>query len=475
MGVVFQSAQQLRIMVPYVHGLLPLQLQFLHVFHVDVRSSADPEVVDREDVAKRANKKLPSPSSFGTPNEEEGWTNRKLQDLQRFMCFHRSAQDDDKQPTPVVLLDSTLAQVSQDCEHATPSDADCKFAALVASTMSGTFADECFRMRKLWHLLDKEFNVTFQCAKYGKAESDGSFLHPGGLLVNIVVKNEIGSGGGAIHVQNAAYAAAHAFQAHKVRRKSVCPTLLIELAGPNMSISGAVFTDIATCDHLSSMVPLLWQPHSRLMLQAARCFSAIRKALPRLCTFYEALDQEELNHQAPKRQLQYPYPTDFIGPQGRAMQLQYTCKLSSLCFKATTDKQDGFVLVKFCKSYSKEAHKCVASGGHAPELLGIEVLPDEWLMVIMEYVIGVLWDEATDKPFAELQAAVQTLHEAGFVHGDLRSNNILLVSGTVCIIDFEWAGIADQALYPFFMNHTDVIWPDNARDGQPIKQAHDLL
>lgn len=38
----------------------------------------------------------------------------------------------------------------------------------------------------------------------------------------------------------------------------------------------------------------------------------------------------------------------------------------------------------------------------------------------------------------------------------------------------NWAGIADQALYPFFMNHTDVIWPDNARDGQPIKQAHDL-
>ena len=285
-----------------------------------MRSPADPEVVDREEIAKRANKKLTSPSSFGKPNEEEGWTNRKLQDLQRFMCFHRSAHDDDKQPTPVVLLDPILAQVSHDCEHATPSDGDCKFAALVASTMSGTFSDECFRMRKFWHLLDEEFNVTFQCPKYGKAEGDGCFLHLGGLLVNIVVKNEIGFGGEAIHVQNAAYAAAHAFQAHKVRRKSVCPTLLIELAGPNMSISGAVFTDIATCDQLSSMVSLLWQPHSRLMLQAARCFSAIRKALPRLCNFYEALDQEELNHQAPKRQLQYPYPTELIGPQGSAMQ-----------------------------------------------------------------------------------------------------------------------------------------------------------
>lgn len=82
---------------------------------------------------------------------------------------------------------------------------------------------------------------------------------------------------------------------------------------------------------------------------------------------------------------------------------------------------------------------------------------DQWLMVIMEYVNGFLWDDATDKLFAELQAAVQALHEAGFVHGDLRSNNILVVSGTECIIELEWADIADQAVYPVFMNHTDVV------------------
>ena len=390
------------------------------------------------------------------------------------MCFHRFAQDDDKQPTPVVLLDPILAQVSYDCEYGTPSDADCSFAALVALTMSTAFANEELRMRLFWQLLGKEFNVAFQCAKYGKAETDGSFLHLGGLLVNIEVKNEIGFGGGAIHVQNAAYAAAHAFQADKVRRISVCPTLLIELAGPNISLSGAVFTTIATCDQLSPMMSLLWQPHSRLMLQAARCFAAIRTALPSLRRFYEALDQEVLQRQAPKRQLEYPYPTSIIGPQGSALQLHYKDKLSSTCFKATLDQEDGSVLVKFCKSYCKDAHTCLASGRHAPDFLGIESLADEWLMVVMEYVTGCLWDEATDKPVAGLQAAVQLLHQAGFVHGDLRSNNILVVSGTVRIIDFEWADVAGEAAYPLFMNHIDVEWPDGARDGQPIKQEHDL-
>ena len=291
--------------------------------HTHVWLTADAAIVDREEIAKRANRKLPSPSSYGKPDGEDGWTDRRLRDLQEFMCFHCFAHDDDKQPTLVVLLDPILAQVLYDCEYGTPSDADCRFAALMASTMSTTFAKEELRMKEFWRLLGKEYNVTFQCAKYGKAESDGSFLHLGGLLVNIVVKNEIGSGGGAVHVQNAAYAAAHAFQADKVRRISVCPTLLIELAGPNMSLSGAVFTTIATCDQLSPMISPLWQPHSRLMLRAARCFAALRKALPSLRSFYEALDQEALGHQAPKRQLEYPYSASFIGPQGSAILMQY--------------------------------------------------------------------------------------------------------------------------------------------------------
>lgn len=215
-------------------------------------------------------------------------------------CF---AHDDDKQPPPVVLLDPILAHFSYDCENGAPSDVDCRFAVLVASTMSTPSADEELSMRKFWQLLGQEFKVTVQRAKYGEAESDGSFLHLGGLLVNIEVKNEIGSGGGATHVQNAAYAAAHAFQADKVRRISVCPTLLIELAGPNMNLSGAVFTTIATCDQLSPMISLLWQPHSKMMMQAAWCFAAIRTALPSLCSFYEALDQEVLNTRPPSGSL----------------------------------------------------------------------------------------------------------------------------------------------------------------------------
>lgn len=70
-----------------------------------------------------ASKKLPSPSSYGKPNGDNGWEDPKLKVLQKYMCFHRFAGDSDKQATLVVLLDPILAQVSHDCEHATPTAA----------------------------------------------------------------------------------------------------------------------------------------------------------------------------------------------------------------------------------------------------------------------------------------------------------------------------------------------------------------
>ena len=91
--------------------------------------------------------------------------------------------------------------------------------------------------------------------------------------MNIEVKNEVGSGGAAIHVQNAAYAAKYAGgQAGVLRQSSTCPTRLIELAGPHMSLSAC----IQQCG--TPWYHLLWQ-HSPLMLQAALMFCGIKDGL----------------------------------------------------------------------------------------------------------------------------------------------------------------------------------------------------
>ena len=53
---------------------------------------------------------------------------------------------------------------------------------------------------------------------------------------------------------------------------------------------------------------------------------------------------------------------------------------------------------------------------------------------------------------------MRTLHSNGFVHGDLRAPNILLLKdNTVRILDFDWTGCAGVAKYPDDLN-TSVEW-----------------
>ena len=60
------------------------------------------------------------------------------------------------------------------------------------------------------------------------------------------------------------------------------------------------------------------------------------------------------------------------------------------------------------------------------------------------------WEGTTDDTTRSwLEQAVHTLHEAGFVHGDLCQQNILVTEcSKVCMLDFDWADKVGQAHYP---------------------------
>ena len=189
------------------------------------------------------------------------------------------------------------------------------------------------------------------------------------------------------------------------------------------------------------MVSLLWQPLSPLVLPAARCFTALQAAVLSLHSFYSILDAEAKAKRPLQRQLLYPSPAAFPDLHDTQVQLRYTDKLDRLCFEGVVDQlgRESPVFVKFCRSYHTKAHDLLASKGFAPTVLGLTALPAGWFMVIMEFAGGCPWDESVSKPGQ--QGAVQVLHEAGFVHGDLRSNN------TVVVQDAENRGLlTSQAL-----------------------------
>lgn len=128
----------------------------------------------------------------------------------------------------------------------------------------------------------------FDCVTFQGSKTDGTAListpHFNALGANLDVKLDIGTGGGDPHVQNTAYAAlANSDEARKeVRRLSRCPALLLQLAGPNLSLSGFAFGEAPFCDQLFHTVSLLWQPGSELLVGVARLILAVQTGWQRL-------------------------------------------------------------------------------------------------------------------------------------------------------------------------------------------------
>lgn len=67
------------------------------------------------------------------------------------------------------------------------------------------------------------------------------------------------------------------------------------------------------------------------------------------------------------------------------------------------------------------------------------------------------------------------MHKLGYVHGDLRTPNILVnnKSGRVWLVDFDHAGKYQETKYPLFLN-PDIKWPDNAKAGALVEPEHDM-
>src|SRR5207247_402367 len=97
----------------------------------------------------------------------------------------------------------------------------------------------------------------------------------------------------------------------------------------------------------------------------------------------------------------------------------------------------------------------------APEIYGHTRLPGNWYMIVMEYLSDFqTLAECTPNNLImdTIKSAMEQLHSAGYVHGDLRSSNILIhylntaSSPTVRFVDWDWAGEHGQVKYPISIN-----------------------
>ncbi len=227
----------------------------------------------------------------------------------------------------------------------------------------------------------------------------------------------------------------------------------------------------------------------------ASSFDALILAVENIQAHYNKIEAEAHVNPAPKpyncrlqKACNFPFMTSYV-KGGQEISFTYVERLDEdkLLFSAfVNDNRQANYIVKFTQQYSEAAHLCLASYNSAPTLRHCIQISAEWIAVVMDrsryktlYGLSLLKDQQ-EKVQQTVEKTLQVLHDAGFVHGDLRDTNILidlesLDSDDVRIhfVDFDWAGRIGEAEYPDDINGITVKRPEGAEGGKLITVEHD--
>ncbi len=155
-----------------------------------------------------------------------------------------------------------------------------------------------------------------------------------------------------------------------------------------------------------------------------------------------------------------------------------------LVFRATLASGQR-AIVKFAQYYSPDVHRYCAERGVAPQLYAYEELPLGWKCIVMEWIEAEKWSiKLPDNIGSFIKDAVgrfvKEMYEMKrFVHGDLRTNNILWrrnasdQSIRYWLVDFDFAGVEGEATYPPHLNTDTIKWPDGVAPFAQVRAEHD--
>jgi hypothetical protein len=437
------------------------------------------------DAALRRISNVP-PSSFGHPGETHSWS-RLYKDI-HLSCHRPTVRETG---IHVSLLSVPLAKFCEHVRSVSLERSDFTFTKEFCAAMGNVFPSEEARQVEINSRLSHYFGVGVQRVSGER----GDWRNDGGLMVDCgsgigdmaaalhgKYKNEMAGTASAPDLQNIAHYLRTLDEAPFARARSVCPALLLTIAGPHMGIAAAAHARGPCVDPVVPMLPLLVLKQDKLLMEmVARALKATKLCVQELRAYYEALP-DTAPSQAEEVQLLFPYPRHFIF-DGDVVPFSYEKQVDDkLVFTALVDEghhalpMGTKIVVKFTDSYCVAAHeRCCGFEESAPRLFAHAELPNRWYMVVMEHLEGRPYDVSGETAAVKerLKSIVAHLHAGGLVHGDLRANNIQVVGDRVCLIDFDWSGRAGEQRYPGFMNHDDIIWPKGASDREPLECAHD--
>ncbi|KAF8331812.1 hypothetical protein F5887DRAFT_994791 [Amanita rubescens] len=272
-------------------------------------------------------------------------------------------------------------------------------------------------------------------------------------------------------------------QHEPIRSSSCSPCFLVEIAGPWITVLGAVYLQKVLIQRLAG--PIYLPPQGLHPIGTIdtplRLFSALRRALRDLTHYYESLPCQPTNSRF------FPFVRSYI-LNGDRMDIEYVSPLSEDDSKAAylAKQADGKeVVVKFVLTYNTRAHCLLAGDGLAPGLIYDGTKGPRYgglLMVVMDYVKGGTLTELLrssppksrlDPIIKSVEKAIELLHANDLVFGDLRTPNILVDGNGAKLVDYDWCGVHQVDRYPFIIGDA-IEWAEGVGPRATLHKDHDL-
>lgn len=372
--------------------------------------------------------------------------------------------------------------------------ADDVHVANILVAMSDVYPREAARMEVLRAVIGEYFGLTIDGTVHDGTNTDGSVRVRTrfGMATPVLIegKNELGCGGEPLQQCISMHSILCIKElAADIEQVSNIPALLLQLVGPHVFVFGAVSVPDGTVrvDLLAQVSMLMMPDDAAHREQIVKFWRATKNLTAALVDYYKQLP-------GPDRD-----PAQLRFPSGCA-QVSFSATIPGKhnVFSGTLTADGQPVIVKIVPRYGREAH--TACGTFAPRLLDCFKVEGSFLWAVIMCAVDsscgvcslrdfLLTATAEERAFAyeQCQAALQQLHARGYVHGDLRADNILILREAdtirVVFIDFDWSGPEDTVTYPFLMNTkvggvrqvltNKVGWPVGAHAGALIKKEHD--
>ncbi|KAG8918638.1 hypothetical protein FRC01_001751 [Tulasnella sp. 417] len=304
----------------------------------------------------------------------------------------------------------------------------------------------------------------------------------------VEANNEVGTGGCDPGIRGAySFRKLWASVEESVRDASCCPSFILSVTGPHLTIHGGILTTDFIVQPLTETLGLanFPDPYGRARY-IARVMVALRPCLKDLETFYDSLDITEVSEIArlvPATRRYGDFTLTYTS--GNLQQDRIGRAMFDAKAKRDDELTETLVKVKFTPRYCREAHELLAENGLAPRLLHYEELGGDWVVAVMEAGGNDLASQelsrVPDRALKDIKAALALLHGKNLVFGDFRRPNILLchrdaagggVEEGAMLIDFDWVGKDGEQKYLPRLN-SEIQWPEGVEGGKVMRKEHD--